>query len=81
MGAVFTIFLLVPLLLPVMIINLIIEKITGVPTEARYELLSQALEKWAAENPEAVAVIGESLQEAFDVVMEAAEFANSIFIS
>ncbi len=81
MGAVFAIFLLVPLFLPVFFVNLMIEQITGVPTSEQYELLSQAFETWAVENPEAVAGIGESLKEAFNVVMNAAEIANSIFIS
>lgn len=81
MGAVFTIFLLVPLFIPVFIVNLIIENVTGIPSEEQFELLSQALEKWAVENPETVAAIGDSMVKAFDAIKEFAEIADSILIS
>lgn len=78
MGAVFTIFLLTPLFLPVMFVNFIIEKFTGISPEDQFETLSELINNWAAENPETVTEIGDALKGIFHFVMELAEKADSI---
>lgn len=78
MGAVFTIFLLTPLFLPVMFVNFIIEKFTGISPEEQFETLSGLINNWAAENPETVAEIGDALKGIFHFIMELAEKADSI---
>ncbi len=76
MGAVFTIFLLLPLIIIIYPLELL-----GIDI---FEIFRQATEPiiaWLSDNPETAAVIGDSLKKSFDVIMKAAEIANSFFIS
>lgn len=76
MGAVFTIFLLLPL-----IILIYPFEILGIDLLGIFQQITESITVWLQANPETAAIIGDFLKNSFDVVMKAAEIANSIFIS
>ena len=76
MGAVFTIFLLLPLIILIYPLEIL-----GIDLLGIFQQITESITVWLQANPETAAIIGDFLKKAFDVVMKAAEIANSIFIS
>ena len=80
MGAVFTIFLLVPLFLPVIAADSFLG-LFGIDIFGGFEQIAESITAWLQANPETSAAIGEGLMDTFEVIKKVAEIADSILIS
>ncbi len=75
MGAVFTIALFFPIMIPFYLINSILEKF-GINTLEMFGQFAQSVGAWLEANPETAMKIGNALKEAFSFVVEFAEKIN-----
>lgn len=75
MGAVFTIALFFPIMIPFVLINSILEKF-GINTLEIFGQITESVKAWLEANPETALKIGNVLKEAFNFVVEFAEKIN-----
>ncbi len=75
MGAVFTIALFFPIMIPFVFMNSVLEKF-GINTFEIFEQIMESAKAWLEANPEAAIKIGNVLKEAFNFVVEFAEKIN-----
>lgn len=75
MGAVFTIALFFPIMIPFVLMNSVLEKF-GINTLDIFEQFTESVKVWLEANPEAAMKIGNILKKAFNFVVEFAEKLN-----
>ena len=72
MGAVFTIALFLPIMIPFVLMNSVLEKF-GINTFEIFGQITESVKAWLEANPETALKIGNALKEAFSFVVEFAK--------
>lgn len=75
MGAVFTIALFFPIMIPFVLMNSVLEKF-GINTLEIFGQITESAQAWLEANPETAMKIGNALKEFFSFVVEFAEKLN-----
>ena len=75
MGAVFTIALFFPIMIPFVLMNSVLEKF-GINTLEIFGQFTESVKAWLEANPETAMKIGNALKEFFGFVVEFAEKLN-----
>ena len=75
MGAVFTITLFLPIIIPFVFLNSVLEKF-GINSFEIFEQIMESAKAWLEANPETALKLGNTLKEIFNAIIEFAEKIN-----